>query len=80
MGDSSKRQALEAVFNQFDKDGSGKIDSSELKQAVTTYYSEEGIQADQAQINDDVQAILATCDSSKDGKIDKNEWFKFFEC
>jgi len=25
------------------------------------------------------QAILKACDSSQDGKIDKAEWFKFFD-
>ena len=51
----TKRQSLETVFDLFDKDGSGMIDASELKQAVQAYYAEEGIQADTDQIEDDVQ-------------------------
>ena len=51
----TKRQSLETVFDMFDKDGSGKIDASELKQAVQAYYAEEGIQADADQVEDDVQ-------------------------
>jgi len=31
------------------------------------------------QIDADVGAILTACDTSMDGKIDRQEWFKFFE-
>jgi len=76
---SDKKQVLEEVFNMFDKDGSGKIDAGELKGAVRQYYESQGQTVDEGQIDADTGAILVACDSSKDGKIDKSEWFKFFE-
>jgi len=75
----SKKQALDDVFNMFDKDKSGKIDAAELKAAMQEYYKTLKETATEQQINDDVAAILAACDTSMDGKIDKQEWFKFFE-
>lgn len=75
-----KKKALEDVFNLFDKDGSGKIDATELKGAVREYYQYLKETVDEAQIEADVGAILQACDTgNKDGKIDKSEWFKFFE-
>jgi len=76
---TDKREALEQVFNMFDKDASGKIDASELKSAVREYYTSQGQTVDEGQIDADSGAILAACDTSHDGKIDKAEWFKFFE-
>jgi len=75
-----KKKALEEVFNQFDKDSSGKIDASELKDVLRAFYISQNQAADDAQIDADVGGILAACDSSKDGKIDKAEWFAFFKC
>jgi len=74
-----KRKALEDVFNMFDKDGSGKIDATELKAAVKEYYQVQNETVDEGQIDTDVGAILGACDTSHDGKIDKSEWFKFFQ-
>jgi Ca2+-binding EF-hand superfamily protein len=76
---AEKKKALEDVFNMFDKDGSGKIDASELKAAVKEFYSVQNQTVDEGQIDADVGAILKACDTTQDGKIDKNEWFKFFE-
>jgi Ca2+-binding EF-hand superfamily protein len=74
-----KKKALDDVFNMFDKDGSGKIDASELKAAVKEYYQVQKETVDEGQIDADVGAILQVCDTTKDGKIDKAEWFKFFQ-
>lgn len=73
-----KRQVLEQVFTSFDKDGSGKIEGSELAAALREYYKHVKEDADDAKIDSDVKAILAACDQSGDGKIDKSEWFKHF--
>lgn len=32
------KQQLEEIFNDYDKDGSGKIDVAELKSAIREYY------------------------------------------
>jgi Ca2+-binding EF-hand superfamily protein len=80
MADNSKKRTdLEQVFNHFDKDGSGKIDAAELKDAVREFYSTSGASPDEGQIDEDVAGILKACDTSKDNKIDKNEWFAFFK-
>jgi len=80
MADDKKKADLEKVFTLFDKDSSGKIDAAELRDAVRAFYTEYGTAVDDAQIDADVGAILAACDTSKDGKIDKSEWFAFFKC
>jgi len=75
---ADKKQALDEVFTMFDKDGSGKIDAGELRAAVQEFYKSQNQNVDGSQLDDDVKAILGACDTSKDGKIDKSEWFKFF--
>lgn len=37
--DTPSREELEEIFNYFDKDGSGKIDVSELESAIREYFS-----------------------------------------
>jgi len=79
MADTDKkRKALEEVFNQFDKDKSGKICASELRAAVRMYYESLNENPGDAEIDKDVGAILTACDTTKDGMIDLAEWFKFF--
>jgi len=74
-----KKKVLDEVFCLFDKDKSGKIDATELKGAVREYYKTLKESVSDQQIDADVGAILSACDTSMDGKIDKQEWFKFFE-
>jgi len=81
MSDESpeqKKQTLEHIFDTFDKDKSGKICASELKDAVREYYKSVNQSVDDGQIDADVAGILAACDTTKDGTIDKKEWLKFF--
>jgi Ca2+-binding EF-hand superfamily protein len=77
MAEENKK-TLEDVFAVFDKDGSGKIESKELAAALKEYYNHIKESVDDAKIESDVQAILASCDQSGDGKIDKAEWLKHF--
>jgi len=76
---SDKRQALEDIFDLFDKDKSGKISAAELKEAVREFYKSQNQTVDEGHIDADVGAILQACDTTLDGTIDKAEWFKFFE-
>jgi Ca2+-binding EF-hand superfamily protein len=76
---ATKRAELEKVFDDFDKDKSGKIDVAELKDAVRKVYSSGGAAPDESQIDADVAGILELVDTSKDQKIDKSEWFTFFK-
>jgi len=76
---ADKKQALQDVFNMFDKDKSGMIEANELKAAVKEYYQSQNETVDDGQIDADVGAILQACDTSNDGKIQIEEWFKFFK-
>jgi len=74
-----KKKMLEEIFDTFDKDKSGKINTAELKDAVRDYYKAINQSVDDGQIDADVAGIMACCDTTKDGTIDKAEWFKHFE-
>lgn len=73
-----KKKILEDIFDMFDKDKSGKINTSELKEAVREYYKGINQSVEEGQIDADVDGIMSLCDSSKDGNIDKPEWLKYF--
>jgi Ca2+-binding EF-hand superfamily protein len=75
-----KKKMLEEVFDSYDADKSGKIDQKELKAAVKDYYKAQNLTVDEGQLEADAAGIIAACDTSNDGKIDKAEWFKFFNC
>lgn len=76
---ADKRKALEEVFDMFDQDKSGKIDAKELKAALKEYYNCIGETVNDSRLDKEVGEILQVCDTSSDGKIDKKEWFKFFD-
>jgi len=78
MSDEQLKKTLEEVFATFDKDKSGKINSSELKEAVREYYKAINQAVEEGQIEADVGGIMTACDTTKDGQIDKAEWFKHF--
>jgi len=74
-----KKKVLESIFDTFDKDKSGKISASELKDAVREFYKAINQSVEEGQLDADVGGIMAACDTSKDGTIDKTEWLKHFE-
>lgn len=75
---SVSREELEAWFQGFDKDGSGKIDASELRSVVKEYREWQSLPLDDESVDADVGGILAAADTSGDGKIDKSEFVNFF--
>jgi len=75
---ADKKKMLEDIFDQFDKDKSGKISTAELKEAVREYYKSLNQTEAEGQIDADVAGIMAECDTSKDNTIDKTEWLKHF--
>lgn len=76
---AEKKKMLEEIFDSFDKDKSGKINASELKDAVRDYYKAINQSVEEGQLDADVASIMSACDTTKDGTIDKTEWFKHFE-
>ena len=73
LADEEKVKAVcEAVFKEFDKNGDGTIDKSELKEAVQKFNSQAAEAADvtDAQIDD----ALKELDKNDDGKLDQDEF------
>ena len=75
--DDQLRQAVDAVFNQFDADKSGFLDSNEVMALINTalQHMKANRQASQKEVNDLVTAV----DKNGDGKIAKPELFEIFE-
>jgi Ca2+-binding EF-hand superfamily protein len=75
--DDQLRQAVDAVFNQFDADKSGFLDSNEVMALINTalQHMKANRQASQKEVNDLVSAV----DKNGDGKIAKPELFEIFK-
>jgi Ca2+-binding EF-hand superfamily protein len=71
------RQAVDAVFNQFDADKSGFLDSNEVMALINTalQHMKANRQASQKEVND----LVAAVDKNGDGKIAKPELFEIFK-
>ena len=74
--DQQLRDAVDAVFGQFDKDGSNCLDQNEVYNLINAAMSHmgEGKQVSQAEVQQFIQAV----DKSGDGKIQKPELFQIF--
>jgi Ca2+-binding EF-hand superfamily protein len=75
--DDQLRQAVDAVFNQFDADKSGFLDSNEVMALINTalQHMKANRQASQKEVND----LVAAVDKNGDGKIAKPELFEIFK-
>lgn len=74
--DQQLRDAVDAVFGQFDKDGSNSLDSSEVSALINAAMQKlnTGKQVSQQEISQ----FIAAVDQSGDGKIQKPELFQIF--
>jgi len=72
------KETAETVFSNFDQDGSGKVEKSELRTIVKQFHEMMGEPIDDAKIDEEIKQILKDVDTSGDGKIDKAEFVKFF--
>ena len=74
--DQQLRDAVDAVFGQFDKDGSNALDPNEVYNLINAAMSHmgEGKQVSQQEVQQFIQAV----DKSGDGKIQKPELFQIF--
>ena len=75
--DQQLRDAVDAVFNQFDTDHSGSLDATEVSNLINAAlkHMNAGRQVSQQEVNQFVKAV----DSSGDGKIQKPELFEIFK-
>lgn len=71
------KATAEKAFDEFDQDKSGKVDSKELKNVVKACYEYLGEPCTDAKVDEEVKSMLEIIDTSKDGKIDKEEFIKF---
>ena len=75
--DEQLRQAVDAVFSQFDADNSGTLDRNEVCNLVNAALNQMGAgrQATPEEVNGLIQAV----DSNNDGKIAKMELYEIFK-
>lgn len=71
------RQAVDAVFGQFDADNSGTLDKNEVSNLVNAAFAH--INANRQCTPEEVEALVAAADTTGDGKIDKKELYIIFE-
>ena len=65
-------QMTSSSFDKYDKDKSGYIEESELKEVINEMAIQLNLNTDISQ--DDVKKVLDTIDINKDGKISKEEF------
>ncbi len=75
--DQQIRDAVDAVFGQFDKDNSNSLDSKEVFNLINAAFSKMSVnrQVSQDEVNNFVKAV----DTSGDGQIQKPELFEIFK-
>ena len=75
--DDQLREAVDAVFGQFDKDNSNTLDSGEVHNLINAALNQMGAgrQATQEEVNSLIEAV----DKNNDGKIAKPELFQIFK-
>ena len=74
--DQQLREAVDAVFGQFDKDNSGSLDCNEVFALINAAMQKMG--SNQQLSQDQVQQFVNEVDTSKNGKIEKMELFQIF--
>ena len=74
--DQQLRDAVDAVFGQFDKDNSNSLDQNEVYNLITAAMSH--MNAGNPPSQADVQQFVQAVDKSGDGKIQKPELFQIF--
>lgn len=67
----SMRQGFEEAFKEFDKDGNGKLDKEEFRDAVTN-------KGDNKMSDEEVDELFEAVDADEDGKINIDEMITLF--
>lgn len=74
MDDGTLRQAVDVIFDKYDSDKSGFIESNELKVFFTDLAQHLGIDTPS---DADIQDALKELDTNNDGKVSREELFSF---
>lgn len=74
--DQQLRDAVDAVFGQFDKDNSGSLDQNEVYNLICAAMTQMG--AGNPPNQEQVQQFVQSVDKSGDGKIQKIELYQIF--
>ncbi len=75
--DEQLRQAVDAVFNQYDTDKSQSLDRNEVVNLINAALQQMG--ANRQASNEEVNALINAVDKNNDGKIAKPELFEIFK-
>ena len=75
--DDQLRQAVDAVFGQFDKDNSGSLDEQETYNLIVAAMKHLDPNKPQPS-QDDVKKFIQAVDKDGNGKIEKKELFTIF--
>ena len=75
--DQQLRDAVDAVFGQFDKDGSNTLDPNETAALINAALSQMGCNRQCSQ--NEIQAFIDAVDKNSDGKISKPELYTIFQ-
>ena len=75
--DQQLKDAVDAVFSQFDKDGSQSLDTTEVTALINAALSQ--MNAGRQATSQEVQGLINAVDKNNDGKIAKPELFEIFK-
>lgn len=75
--DQQLREAVDAVFNQFDTDHSNSLDATEVANLINAALSH--MKATKKVSQEEINHFVKAVDSSGDGKIQKPELFEIFK-
>lgn len=75
--DQQLRDAVDAVFSQFDQDGSNTLDQGEVANLINAALNHMG--AGRQASTEEVNALISATDKNSDGKINKPELYEIFK-
>jgi Ca2+-binding EF-hand superfamily protein len=75
--DQQLKDAVNAVFQQFDKDNSGTLDSGEVLNLINAALKH--MKANRLATEAEVQALIAKVDKNGDKKVNKDELLEIFK-
>ena len=79
MSSEQLRAAVDAVFERFDADGSNTLDKGEVYKLICAAMETMDPRPERNPTPEEVDALVAHCDTSGDGKISKMELYTVFE-